>query len=133
MIIKEIKRKKTTNRIVDFTVPADHQVNIKENEKRDKYMGLARELKMFWNMKVRMTPIIIGAHGTVLKVLVNGLEKLEIEGCAETINSVRILKRVLEICRRSGFSKRLSTNIGEENSLGVIIIIVITRGSTERK
>ena len=30
---------------MDFTVPADHRVKLKENKKRDKYLDLARELK----------------------------------------------------------------------------------------
>ena len=30
---------------MDFTVPADHWVKLKENEKRDKYLDIARELK----------------------------------------------------------------------------------------
>ena len=42
--------------IVDFAVPADHRVKIKENENRDKYLNIARELKKkLWNMKVTMT------------------------------------------------------------------------------
>ena len=30
---------------MDFTVPADPRVKLKESEKRDKYLNLARELK----------------------------------------------------------------------------------------
>ena len=30
---------------MDFTVPSDYRMKIKENEKRDKYLDLARELK----------------------------------------------------------------------------------------
>ena len=33
-----------TCRIVDFAVPADHRVKLKENEKKDKYLNFAREL-----------------------------------------------------------------------------------------
>ena len=36
---------KKTCRIVDVAVPADHRVKLKENEKKDKYLDLARELK----------------------------------------------------------------------------------------
>ena len=32
-------------KIADFTVPADHRIKLKECEKRDKYLDLARELK----------------------------------------------------------------------------------------
>ena len=30
---------------MDFAVPADHRVKLKESEKRDMYLDLARELK----------------------------------------------------------------------------------------
>ena len=39
------KKKKKTNRIMDFAVLADLRVKIKENEKRNNYLDLARELK----------------------------------------------------------------------------------------
>ena len=42
---KEKKKKKRTCRIVDFAVPADHGVKLKEREKRGKYLDLARKLK----------------------------------------------------------------------------------------
>ena len=53
-------------RIVDFAVPADHRVKLKESEKRDKYLDLARELKKLWNMKVTI-PIVNGTLHTVTK------------------------------------------------------------------
>ena len=31
--------------MVDFAVPADHRIKLKECEKRDKYLDLVRELK----------------------------------------------------------------------------------------
>ena len=40
-----INKKKRTWKIVDFAVPADHRIKLKECEKRDKYPDLARELK----------------------------------------------------------------------------------------
>ena len=52
IIINKIKKKKTW-KIVDSAVLADHRIKLKEYEKRDKYLGLARELKKLWNMKVK--------------------------------------------------------------------------------
>ena len=43
-----IKKKTKNNRIckiVDFAVPADHRIKLKESEKKDKYLNLAREFK----------------------------------------------------------------------------------------
>ena len=40
-----------------FNVPADHKVKVKEMQ--DKYLDIAGELKMLWNMKVTGIPIIV--------------------------------------------------------------------------
>ena len=64
------QQKKRTCKIVDLPVPADHRIKLKESEKMDKYLDLARELKKkLWNMKVAIIPIVIGAFGTVIKGL----------------------------------------------------------------
>ena len=63
--LKIIDKEKRICKIVDFAVPADHRINLKECEKKDKYLGLARELKKLWNMKVTIVPIVIGALGTI--------------------------------------------------------------------
>ena len=97
-----IKKKKRTCKIVDFDVPVDHRINLKECEKKDKYLDLARELKKLWNMKVTIILIVIGAFGTITKGLLKGLEDLEVGGRVETIQitalvrTVSILRRVLE-------------------------------------
>ena len=52
---------------MDFAVTADQRVTVKENEKRDKYLDLDRELKSLLYMRVTVIPIVIGALGTVLK------------------------------------------------------------------
>ena len=57
---------------MDFAVPADHRVKLKESEKNDKYLDLAGELKKLWNMKVTIIPIVIGAFYTVTKGLSKG-------------------------------------------------------------
>ena len=97
-----INRKKRICIIVDFAVPADHRINLKECEKKHKYLDLARELKKLWNMKVTIVPIVIGALGTITKGLLKGLENLKVGGRVETIQmtallrTARILRRVLD-------------------------------------
>ena len=71
-----INKKKRICKIVDFAVPADHR--IKECEKKDKYLNLARELKKLWNLKVTIVTIVIGAVGTITKGLLKGQEDLEV-------------------------------------------------------
>ena len=100
-----INKRKKTNRIckiVDFAVSADHRIKLKECEKKDKYLDLARELKKLWNMKVSIVPIVIGAFGTVTEGLLKTLEEFEVSRRVETIQMTallkmaRILRRVLE-------------------------------------
>ena len=96
------KKKKKIWKVVDFAVLTDYRIKLKESEKRDKYLDLARELKNLWNLKVTIIPFVIGAFGTVSKGLLNGLENLEVGGRVETIQTIallktaRILRRVLE-------------------------------------
>ena len=97
-----INKRKRICKIVDSAVPADHRINLKESEKKDKYFDLARELKKLWNMKVTIVPIVIGALDTVTKGLLRGLKDLEVGRRVETIQTTvllrtaRILRRVLE-------------------------------------
>ena len=96
------QKKKRTCKIVDFAVPADHRIKLKECEKKVKYLDFARELKKLWSILVTIIPIVIGAFGTVTKRLLKGLEDLEDGGRVEAIQTTtlwrtaRILRRVLE-------------------------------------
>ena len=126
------QQKKRTCQVVDSGVPADHWVKLKESEKKDKYIDLARELKKLWNMKATVIPILIGALGTVIK----GLEDLEMRGLAEAIpttpllRSARILRRVLEtwsdlLSLRVQWGNHLLTLAWKTPKRVKIIIIVI--------
>ena len=120
-----INKKKRTCKIVDFAVPADHRIKLKESEKKDKYRDLAKELKKLWNMKVTIIPIVIGAFGTVTKGLLKRLEDWEVGGQMETIQTTALLERLeyweecwrLEgTCCRSISSERPSANADVKNS-----------------
>ena len=97
-----INKNKRICKIVDFAVPADYRIKLKESEKKDKYLEIARELEKLWNMKVKIVPIVIGALGTITKGLLKGLEDLQVGERVETIQTTallrtaRILRRVLE-------------------------------------
>ena len=107
---------------MNFAVPADRRVKLKEGKKGDKYLDLARELKKLWNMMVTVIPIVVGALGTIPRGLVKGLEDLEIGGQVEIIQNTalirtaRILRRVLKSCCRSNTSEKPSPNVGVKNS-----------------
>ena len=64
---------------MDFTVPADLRKKRKQNKKIYKYLDLARELNVQWNMRMKVILIATGALGTVSKGLERGLEELETE------------------------------------------------------
>ena len=96
---KKKKKKKRNYRIVDVAVLADLRVKLKESEKRDKYLNLARERKNLWNMKMTVIPIVINALGTATRELLQGLEDLEIRGRVETIQTI-VLLRSARIPRR---------------------------------
>ena len=89
---------------MDFAVLADYRVKLEGNEKNDKYLDLARELKKLWNMKVTVIQVVIGDLGKVTKRLIKGQEGLEIRGRMKIIQittlliSTRILRRVLKTC-----------------------------------
>ena len=93
-----INKKKRTFNIVDFAVPADHRINLKECEKKDKYLDLARELKKLWNLQL-FIPIVIGAFATVTKGLLKELEDLEEGGRVETIQTATLLRTVRKLRR----------------------------------
>ena len=70
---------------MSFAVSVDSKMKVKENEKLDKYLDLARELKKLWNKKVTVIPIIVRVIETVSKNQEKRLDKLENEGIIETI------------------------------------------------
>ena len=65
-----INKKERTGRIVDFALPVDHRVKLKESERRYKYLNLVGEFKKLWNIKVTIIPIVNGTLGTVTRGLV---------------------------------------------------------------
>ena len=97
-----IKINNKERELAELWTLVDHCVKMKERERREKYLDIAREMKRLWNMKVTIIPIVIGALCKITKGLVQGLEVLEITGRMETIQTIvllrsaRILRRVLE-------------------------------------
>ena len=50
---------------VDFAVPGDHKVKIKESKNRDKYLDLAWELKKMLNIRMMEILIVVSPFETV--------------------------------------------------------------------
>ena len=103
-----INKKKRPCLIVDFAVPVNHRVNLKE--KKGKYLDFAKKLKKktkLWNMKVTVILIINGIFATVTKGLIQGLDDLEIRGRMETIQNIAILRSTRTTEKSPGDLRRL--------------------------
>ena len=92
MIVKKKKRE-----LVDFAVPADRSVKMKENQKKKKKKKKRPVLsnlvtKMLWDMKVTTILIVTGPFGMIPKSLKKVLKKTKIGGLAETIQTTALLK-----------------------------------------
>jgi hypothetical protein len=53
--------------IIDVAIPGDRNVIKKEAEKILRYKDLITEIQRMWNVKTKVTPVIIGATGTISK------------------------------------------------------------------
>jgi hypothetical protein len=58
---------KRTCMLIDVAIPRDRNVTKKEGERILKYKDLTLEIQRMWNVKTRVTLIIIGATGTISK------------------------------------------------------------------
>ena len=65
---------------MDVTIPGDRNVIKKEVEKILKYKELILEIQRMWNLKAKLVPVIIGATGTISKLLRNIPRKHKIRG-----------------------------------------------------
>ena len=98
-----IDREENTWYIVDFAIPMDHHVKEKEEEKIEKCMDLAAEVRRQFRVKTVIVPIFLGALGTAPAKIPKSLEKFETEdviGSLQTavlISTTAILRRVLNL------------------------------------
>jgi hypothetical protein len=57
--------------LIDVAIPGDRNVIKKEAEKIRKYEDLITEIQRMWNVKTKVTAVVIGATGTISKSLKN--------------------------------------------------------------
>ena len=56
-----VDSKRRTCKINDFAVRIDNRIEEKEKEKIEEYQDQRRELKKIWNVRVRITPLVVGS------------------------------------------------------------------------
>ena len=89
--------------IIDVACPFDTRIKKKENEKRENYHDLKMEIKKLWKCKnVSVTPIVIGALGTIGTNFEKCLKKIRMEEYKDVmqkaciLGTARILRKVLD-------------------------------------
>ena len=87
---KKKKKKKRSCRIEDFAISVAHRVKVKENEKRDKYLDLARKQKKKKAIEYEGDGDIYCNSGTSWDYLIYSIVKIG----QNTENSPRDLKRL---------------------------------------
>ena len=126
---RELFNKETRTCGVDFAVPTDHRVKIKENERIDDCLDLAwahkNTNKKLWNIKLTMIPFVAVALGTKLG---KRLEEQKIRRRIKTIQTTPLLRsagilrqfgRPEETCCHSDSCGSSQANIGVKNLSGV--------------
>ena len=64
---------------MDFAIPADHRMKIKENEKERQVLGTCQRSKKWWNISVIVIPTVISMLERVHKGLECGLKSQKLE------------------------------------------------------
>ena len=78
--------------LIDIAVPGDSRVEVKENEKVQKYQDLARELRTLWQVKVKVVPVVVGALGTISKALEKHLKEIGTSVRVELLQKAALLR-----------------------------------------
>jgi hypothetical protein len=88
--------------LIDVAIPGDRNVLKKEAEKILKCKDLTTEIQRMWNVKTKVTPVIIGATGTISKSFrkylssvpgkhdIKELQKTAVLGTAHTAGSANV-------------------------------------------
>ena len=95
------KKKKENLQIMDFTVPADHRIKLKESKKKDTYLEFARELKKTMEREGDNYTNRDWCFWYIHQRIIKGLKNLEIGRRVKTIQTTLlrtaiILRRTLE-------------------------------------
>ena len=100
VIVDKIKK---TASIIDIAVPMDGNIKKKEIEKVEKYQPLREELTRLWQVKTTVTPVVIGALGSItpahekwLETIAGKHQSCELQKSA-LLGTAKILRRYLNL------------------------------------
>jgi hypothetical protein len=77
--------------LVDVTIPGDRNVIKKGAEKIVKYKDLIIEIQRMWNVKTKVTPVIIGATETISKSFRKYLSSIQGKHAVKELQKTAIL------------------------------------------
>ena len=138
---KKKKREKTTTCwIEDSDVPADHRVKLKESEKRDKYLDLAREQKSYGTWNWRWYQRIVTGTGGLGNKRTSGEHPnysiIEIgqdtEKCPGDLKRLAVTQPPVENHRLTLMWRALKLVKQKHNIIIIIIIIIIIKNIKNR-
>ena len=89
--------------IIIIIITGDHRIALKEVEKIMNYVELNVELERMWKTKTKVTPVVIGALGSIPKNLGKNLKELDIKHSIQVfqktalLGTAHILRKVLAV------------------------------------
>ena len=95
-----VDKKRRTCKIIDSAIPGDNRIEVEEKEKIEKYQDVRRELEKIWNVRVKITPLVVGSLGSIPKKFGSRLKEIgiaaEIIEVQKTVllGTTRILRKV---------------------------------------
>ena len=72
-----VDKKERRCKIIDFAVPGDSRIEDKEKDKIEKYQDLGRNLQKIWNIKVKITALVIGSLSAIPQQFGNRLWQMK--------------------------------------------------------
>ena len=98
-----VEKEERSCKIIGFEVPRDSRIDEKDKDKIEKYQDLGREFQKIWNVKVKITPLVVGSLGAITKQFGNRLKQIGITAGtgqvqkAVLLGPAKILRKVFEI------------------------------------
>ena len=93
----------STCKLIEWTVPSDRNIALKEFERKSKYKDLELEIQKMWQKKTVVIPVVVSALGTVKKGMVENIKKVSERATVTEIQktcmlgSAQIVRKVLSV------------------------------------